>query len=401
MSENKFQEASEKFQAAKIFFEKQNSTSAIAQCFLYLGKIASAAGHAVNAVALFEEGQSIASMAGDKSLLTVFLSGIAEEKLKSGAPTEAIALLQEARKVAVKTQEKPMLGVISQQLSKGYEATGNLKEALQEYKNFIVLKEEINSVETTTRLRNLQISTKVEVLEKENKLLEAERIAAVHELTAQLNMQEIKSLNAMMEGQEKERRRIAADLHDRIGSALSAIKLHLTGFANSLDNVSQKKMEFGKVVSMFDEAVKEVRQVSHDLASGVLVKFGLVPALRDLSESIQSASNLSVKFFTGGFDDRLDHRTEISLYRITQELISNILKHAHAKEINIYLHRQDDHLSLMVEDDGIGFDPAKASDGIGMKNIRWRVSQLKGNVLYDSLPGKGCTITIEIPTPKL
>lgn len=401
MTENKFQPAAEKFNAAKLFFEGQNNTAAMAQCFLYLGKVESAAGATEQAVELFTEGQRMASLAGDKNLLTVCLCSIAAEKVKSGLPLEAIVILQEARTIALKTQEKPMLAVISQQLSAAHEITGELKEALLEYKNYIDLKEEINSVETTTRLRNLQISSKVEVLEKENKWLETERMAAVHELTALLNMQEIKSLNAMMEGQENERRRIAADLHDRIGSALSAIKLHLTGFALSMESTSQKQMEFGKVIAMFDEAVKEVRQVSHDLASGVLIKFGLAPALKDLCESIQHAGSIKVSFFTGGFDGRVDQRTEIALYRITQELISNILKHARAQEINIYLHRQDDHLSLMVEDDGIGFDPGQSSDGIGMQNIRWRANQLKGTVLVDSLPGKGCTITIEIPIPKL
>jgi signal transduction histidine kinase len=127
------------------------------------------------------------------------------------------------------------------------------------------------------------------------------------------------------------------------------------------------------------------------------MKFGLVSALKDLSESVESAGNIKVKFFNFGIDERLDHRTEISLYRITQELISNILKHAQAKEINIHLSRQDGELSLMVEDDGIGFDPSKESSGIGIKNIIARVDQLNGNIFFDSSPGHSCTVTIEIP----
>jgi signal transduction histidine kinase len=217
------------------------------------------------------------------------------------------------------------------------------------------------------------------------------------QITELLNTQEIKSLNAMMDGQEKERKRIAADLHDRIGSSLSAIKLHFTSFAKTTGVDTENREQFSRVNAMFDNVVKEVRQVSHDLASGVLMKFGVVSALKDLNEGIESSGNMKVNLYTHGLDERLDHRTEISLYRITQELISNVLKHAQAKEINVHLNRQDGHISLMVEDDGIGFDPKKASGGIGMRNIRSRVTQAHGTIFFDSSPGKGCTVTIEIP----
>lgn len=401
MMEHKFPEATEKFNEAKNIYASQNNASGNAQCFLYLGKIKSQLNDLRESVSWFEEGQKIAADTGDRSLLTVFLYNIAAEKLKAGEYPEAIALLQEAKQIAEKTQEKPVLSMISQLLSSGYEATGHLKEALTFYKNYIALKEEINSVETTTRLRNQQISAKVEALMQENRLLEAERISAVHELTTVMQQQEIRQLNAMMEGQEKERKRIATDLHDRVGSSLAAIKLHLTGVALSLDRSSSALPDLNRVASMFDNVVMEVRQVSHDLASGVLVKFGLAPALKDLGETIGSAGSIAVHFFSSGMEKRLDSQTEIALYRIVQELVSNVLKHAQATEINIYLHRREDHLSLMVEDNGMGFDLSKAGGGLGMKNMTGRVNQLRGTILFDSTPGNGCTVTIEIPVQEL
>lgn len=402
LAAGKLTEASEKFSTALTLFEKQKHISGVMQCYLQLGKVKSALGNGEAAIALFLEGQQMASMAGDKNLLTVFHSEIAGEKLRSGEIAEAILLLLDARNIAQKTQEKPLLTTISQQLSTAYEIMGNLKDALQEYKSFIALKEEINFAEISTRLRNQQIINRVAVLEKENRLLEAERMAAVHELSAQASLQEIRTLNAMMEGQERERKRIAADLHDRIGSALSAIKLHLHSFAISNNSDEQKQIAFDKVVAMFDDTVKEVRQVSHNLASGVLVKFGLLPALKDLCDSIDSSGTIKVTLYTTGLTVRLDQAMEASVYSIAQELISNILRHAHASEINVYLNQQAEQLTLMVEDDGIGFDSSGTSDGIGLQNIRWRTTQLRGRAFFDSLPGKGCTVTIEIPkTPIL
>lgn len=398
----KLAEASEKFSTALALFEKQKHITGVTQCYLQLGKIESATGNTQAAIALFLQGQEMASMSGDKNLFTVFLLEIAGEKLKTGVIEEAIFLLLDAKKIAQKAQEKPLLTLIGQQLSTAYEAMGNLKDALLEYRSFIALKDEINFVETSTLLRNQQISNRVAVLERENRLLEAERMAAVHELSAQASLQEIRTLNAMMEGQERERKRIAADLHDRIGSALSAIKLHLNSFAITFDNAEQKQSAFEKVVAMFDDTVKEVRQVSHNLASGVLVKFGLVPALKDLCESIDSSGTIKVTLYTTGLTARLDQAMEASVYSIVQELISNIIRHAHANEINVYLNQQAEQLTLMVEDDGIGFDSSGTSDGIGLQNIRWRTTQLRGKAFFDSLPGKGCTVTIEIPkTPIL
>jgi signal transduction histidine kinase len=182
-----------------------------------------------------------------------------------------------------------------------------------------------------------------------------------------LNTQEIKSLNAMMEGQEKERKRIAEDLHDRVGSSLAAIKLHMNSVARIFNITEDGNDQFYRVNTMFDDVVKEVRQVSHDLASGVLMKFGLVPALRDLCESIESAGRQKVTLITHGMDERLDNQTEIILYRVAQECIGNILKHADAGTIGIQLTRHDQSFMLMIEDDGIGFDPQKVkSDGMGL-----------------------------------
>jgi signal transduction histidine kinase len=397
LADNKPQEAILNFDLAKDIFEKHNNRNGIAKCLLNIGKLKSSGGDSDGAILLFIEGKKISDESGDRSLSAVFLYSIAEEQLKYGKIQESIMLLKEAAEIAIQTQEKPMQSRISKLLSEGYEATDRLKDSLREYKNYVTLRQEISSTEAATQLRNLQISAKVELLQNENKILEFEKSAAINQLTAVLNAQEIKSLNAMMDGQEKERKRIAADLHDRIGGSLAAIKLHLTGFIQLQLSELQTQDRIVKVNEMFDEVMKEVRRVSHDLASGVLIRFGIVSALAELCRSIESAGSIKVNFFSGGFEERIDHKTEISLYRITQELLTNILKHANAREINIHLNRYETLLSLGVEDDGVGFDTSKDFDGIGMSNIKARVNQIQGSVFFDSSPGNGCAVTIEVP----
>lgn len=216
-----------------------------------------------------------------------------------------------------------------------------------------------------------------------------------------LSTQEIKSLNAMMEGQETERKRIAQDLHDRMGSLLSTVKLHFNSLETKVESYQKEnKEQFTKLNSLLDEAVGEVRRISHNLVSGVLLQFGLVPALRELCENIQDAGHIKIDFIAHGVDERLDNQAEISIYRIIQELLSNILKHAQATEATIQLTRHDQELTVMVEDNGKGFDTGKELKGIGLKNIESRVEKLNGNFTIDSVPGKGTTSIINILIPQ-
>ena len=202
-----------------------------------------------------------------------------------------------------------------------------------------------------------------------------------------LKENEINYVNAMIEGQETERKRIAADLHDRLGSMLATVKLHFS---------SEKKGGIEKGQTLLDQSVEEVRKISHNLASSSLVKFGLIASLQSLSESI-SSNKFRVDFLHHGIEERLSSETEISLYRCVQELISNIIRHANASKITIQLQKNNNDLNLIVEDNGIGFNTKQKSSGIGLKNITSRVKSLKGNIAFDSSINKGTTVIIDIP----
>ena len=210
-----------------------------------------------------------------------------------------------------------------------------------------------------------------------------------------LKDQEMKSINAMIEGQEIERKRVAEDLHDRLGSMLSAIKLNFSAIEPQIHKgAAQQKMN-----DLLDKAVGEVREISHNMLSGVLTKFGLVPALNDLKGTVESSGQIEMKVIVHHLDDRLENQVELHLYRIVQELVSNALKHSRATEIVVQLTRHNGDLTLMVEDNGIGFNKTEIvkRSGMGIKNISSRVSKLGGIWNLDSSKGHGTTTTIEIP----
>ena len=215
-----------------------------------------------------------------------------------------------------------------------------------------------------------------------------------------LQQQEIRSLQGVLAGQETERNRIAADLHDKLGAILGMVKLHFSAVEERIDSLKEdNKLQYEKANALLDQASEEVRNISHNLISGVLTKFGLVPALKDLKDTIESTGKLKVNLSLSELEARLDGESELQIYRIIQELLSNILKHAQATEADIQLTRHNGNLNLMVHDNGIGFDPeaARSKKGIGMQNLQARVEQLKGTLHYDSGKGGGTTVTIDIP----
>ncbi|MDW3194941.1 MAG: sensor histidine kinase [Cytophagales bacterium] len=219
-----------------------------------------------------------------------------------------------------------------------------------------------------------------------------------------LKNHELKELGARLDGQEKERVRIARELHDRLGSTLSIAKMHFKSVEQNLNHLQKQNQEqYEKATDLLDQAVDEVRSISNEMISGELYKFGLVQALRSLRNSVNESNELNIKFIEKGFDgERMSYDTEINIYRCIQELLSNTLKHANASEVIIQLIKTEKQIHVQVEDDGIGFDTHRIADGgIGLKNIRARAEQLDAEVNIDARIGNGTFITIDIPLKNL
>lgn len=214
-----------------------------------------------------------------------------------------------------------------------------------------------------------------------------------------IRQQNIRS-KAVIDAEEKERTRIAKDLHDGIGQQLSAIKLMASSLANT-HSESERIEKVYTLKSTVDDAVKEVRSVSHNMMPNALFKLGLSTALREFIDKISSTGFLKISLEIIGLTKQLDNTTEIILYRVIQELVNNTIKHANATQLTIQIINHDDKtLNIIVEDNGTGFDANNKNkfEGIGLKNIISRIEYLNGTVEFDTLPGRGTTVIIDVPT---
>jgi signal transduction histidine kinase len=211
--------------------------------------------------------------------------------------------------------------------------------------------------------------------------------------------QELIVLRSIFDAQQKERQRIATDLHDGLSLKLSTARLYynLVGKLAAGMNEEERK-QYTKGHNILDEASKELREVAHDLVSGKITRFGLAQAVERLCETLQEASGLKIDFYSSGLDNRLDSHSEFQVYQIIQELLANVHRHAKAKHVTVQLSRYNHTLNVLVEDNGQGFSGkiSGSEAGIGLKNIRERVQKLNGSLQIDSTPGRGTTVSIDI-----
>ena len=233
-------------------------------------------------------------------------------------------------------------------------------------------------------------------LRTRRKLAEKEQELHAKRVDALMHEQETRSINAMLEGQEKERDRLAKDLHDRLGGMLSAIKHQLGAVEEDVHQVrSEQSAQYIKVHGMLDEAVGEVRRISHDMITITLSRFGLAKALDDLCDTVRVTGRMDVELRTFGLEQRMERSREIAVYRIVQEAISNVLKHAQATEMSVDVTRGPGRLSVIIHDNGKGFDTGMHSSGIGLENMRQRAAGIGATLRLESTPGKGTSVSLE------
>lgn len=231
-----------------------------------------------------------------------------------------------------------------------------------------------------------------------NKKIAEQTEAIQHKEIIELQQQnKLLALSSMIEGQEAERMRIAKDLHDGLGGLLSTVKAHFSAIQNEVTKLERLNLA-EKTNELIDEACVEVRRISHDMIPHALTLSGLPAVLEDRAETL-TGEGFNVDLDIQEFPEDMAKTRQAMLFRLIQEIISNIRKHANAKNILIQILGNDRGLSLIVEDDGDGFEFEKAmkSGGVGLKSINSRVEFLNGTIDWDSSLGKGTTITVNVP----
>jgi len=210
------------------------------------------------------------------------------------------------------------------------------------------------------------------------------------------HQQQVVSLQSMINGQETERTRIAKDLHDGLGGLFSTVKMYFSTLQHDAPALKENDL-FQKSYAIVDSASVEVRRIAHNMMPEVLMKLGLVNAVKDLCDNISAGKLLRVSLEVHGMNKRLNATTEIMLFRIIQELLNNIIKHAQATEAIIQFIRENERLSVVVEDNGRGFHTQEVDtkNHLGIAAIQSRVNYLNGKMSIDSQKNVGTTIMMD------
>lgn len=316
-------------------------------------------------------------------------------------------------------------------LSDIYAATGNFPQAYESLQKYNVLKDTLQSEERKKFVLDLEKKYETEKKDAQVRLQEleiAKRRSINHGMTAfslsiiiilvlvyrnfrQRNrLQEEKILKletekqlsaaeAVLKGEEQERSRLAKDLHDGLGGLLSGIKYSFTSMKENLIMTPENARVFERSLDMLDTSIQEMRRVAHNLMPESIFRFGLDAALNDFCSGINESGVLKITYQSFGLGDaKPDHAISVSVYRIIQELVNNILKHAQARQALVQVTVSGNLLLVDVEDDGKGFDAGKidGNKGIGWGNIQSRIGYLGGKLDLKSNPGEGTIVHIEI-----
>ena len=354
-----------------------------------------------------------------------------------GKHKDAINHLQQALILSANSGAVSMQFLVLKDLADAYKSIGQKDSALKYTERHTVLNDSLNNIlrnsivlesslkeresdlslitETNKRQRFIIISIStilglvliiffVSLIAARTKKRELVLKQIINEKELIIKEKELMVLDAMMEGQDEERKRLATELHDTIGSMLVATKYAFNALDLSMEKFREdSKEQYHKIDKMLDDAMDSVRRISHDMAEVILTEKGLEGALLELCETFGKTGKIKFNLDLYGFSQRMEYRIEFNLYRIVQQLMTNIVNHAHANNVQIQLLKSKDNINLIVEDDGKGFDPEDPNlrKGIGISNIAARVEKLSGKLNIDSGKGKGTTVIIDVPVHEM
>lgn len=228
------------------------------------------------------------------------------------------------------------------------------------------------------------------------------RLVLVNDITKQKRIQE-KIIQSAIEGEDRERKRIAHELHDGLGQYLVAANMNFVSLHKAIKKLPQKRQEqFNTGRSLLKSALSETRNIAHNLMPQAISDYGLMVALENLISNLEKSTDITFSFNHNCSEFSIKKRASINIYRILQEITSNAVRHAHCSKVSIQLNINENTFTIFVEDDGVGtqLNQAQENKGLGLRSIKTRVNNLKGQLDIQSQPGEGMTTTITIPNIK-
>ncbi|MFL9837510.1 ATP-binding protein [Flavobacterium sp. ST-75] len=352
---------------------------------------------------------------------------------------KAIELLNKANSLPIKNYIKGTKASINYFLSVNYYELGDYKKAYESYLTHQTYQDSINEEKQNIAINDIQTKYQTRETELKNEVLTAEvktgkilvyifiglliaslvigfliiknarrrvyiskqeKLIEQQKLEKALKEFELNSIDLMLEGQEKERERIANDLHDNLGSMLATLKMNFEHLRMRKNEIREEEDKlYDRTDQLIEDAYQKVRTIAHAKNAGVFANEGLIPAIRKMAGKISIPGTLTIEVLAVGFNKRLENKIEIAIFRMVQELSTNIIKHSKATEASIQLTNHDDNINIIIEDNGVGFKSttAPSSNGMGLNTITKKVEQLGGTFTIDSTPGKGTTIIIDLP----
>ena len=352
--------------------------------------------------------------------------------LKTNNPKKAIEYSNKSLIIAEKEKHLENKIAINKSLSEAYSMLGEYKTSLLYHKKYSTLKDSLNSKSSIDEVKKIEAKFELErqdakliLLENQKKLHEAEIKksklimilgAAVlllfiiltwywykrHKIKNLLNLQQkeqfktelkLKEVESTLEGQLTERKRLAQELHDGLGASLAGIKLSV------INHFSESGEKNETLIKDLDEVCNDVRLMSHNLIPPEFSKESFEIIVKKLIQNYSSQTTTKLHLNIDGSKDleKMTIHQKTLLYRILQETVTNAFKHANCSSISLLITAFNDYINIIVEDNGIGFDTNKQSEGIGLKNIRERIKDLNSYLTIDSSPGRGTVLQFDIP----
>ncbi len=380
---------------AAVFAGTMSNTAELGAVLTQTGRAYSSKGNYSSALNFYNGAEPLVLKANRKNEINELYLNIAETEKLAGNFTRAYAYLYKYAQLKDTIYDDATSAKIAE-LEINYQTAKKEKDILQLQQES---KNKTDSIQKTKTLSFILLGSFITLLlisflsyrtYKQKQLLQQQQIKQLQ------NEKLLLASESILKGQEDERSRLAQDLHDGLGGMLSGVKLTLSAMKGNIILSEESARLFTKAFEQLDSSIGEMRRVAHNMMPEALVKLGLQQALQDYCDGINEVKQLNVTCEFHGLENRLDNSTEIIVYRIVQELLNNIVKHANASNVLVQVIKKDNELNITVEDNGTGFikEETFIKEGAGLRNIQSRVDYLKGELDIKSTPGKGTSVYI-------